>query len=491
MNMNSRTKKYLNKDALSRYPQEFQTTIWKHLGEAYGIGVTKVLFLAMFAVLLREANSPTPIAIAVLFVAVWTKITEKKTTQETVILFMWKVPLFLLSLLWEIISSLRLFFFRLIRILSSSFQAPGFETPVSLVTDEKELFSGDSSSITVAHFSDLHITNSRLTPTTEGAASPNQTFKNLIARNIHTLKQCDLVVFTGDITDSGQVEEWNNFIDAVHPLVELDVRLVITPGNHDLNRTSSRQKLIAEKAWSPARAVRLLRFIKAFAIIDGRSIMRSGLETLRLFTDTPRYRAVQEVIDNWTPYNKNSWTECVKHAEVVEKSAFPLFGYADKKVAYAIFNSNAKTGSILNNALGEITVDQLTSFGNARNHWMAPTNDFNLVFMHHHPAKTVPPRTKSFFKLIYSRFLQSSMMTLLNSQEVLSALKKIDNVVVFHGHKHLASRYMTSEGIPIVASHSSTLGCESGNIGPGFFIIQLARKNGRTEFAKEMYFEPC
>jgi hypothetical protein len=48
-----------------------------------------------------------------------------------------------------------------------------------------------------------------------------------------TLKEVDLLLLTGDITDAGQSEEWRQFFELMDPV--LLHKTIIIPGNHDLN----------------------------------------------------------------------------------------------------------------------------------------------------------------------------------------------------------------------------------------------------------------
>ena len=51
----------------------------------------------------------------------------------------------------------------------------------------------------------------------------------------HAARPLDLVLITGDMTDAGRSAEWAEFFDIVAGHPDLAERMLILPGNHDVN----------------------------------------------------------------------------------------------------------------------------------------------------------------------------------------------------------------------------------------------------------------
>lgn len=98
--------------------------------------------------------------------------------------------------------------------------------PVLKIQPEKRFARSlaTQSSITVAHISDLHVQDS----------VPNMFDGNVIALSQTGNVDADIIALTGDLTDKGSALSWQNFL-ALPQISCRDERLVIVPGNHDLN----------------------------------------------------------------------------------------------------------------------------------------------------------------------------------------------------------------------------------------------------------------
>jgi 3',5'-cyclic AMP phosphodiesterase CpdA len=88
----------------------------------------------------------------------------------------------------------------------------------------------------IIHLSDLHLTSDEEAQRTEprifGALTGmNRNFRELL--KAEELQKADLVVVTGDVTDTGDASAWQIFWNAVRA-EGLDGRILVVPGNHDV-----------------------------------------------------------------------------------------------------------------------------------------------------------------------------------------------------------------------------------------------------------------
>lgn len=121
----------------------------------------------------------------------------------------------------------------------------------------------------IAHLSDLHIPEgTRLTEKEEWRPES-------LARCISVLKTRDqkerfaAVVFSGDVTDTGHEKAWKIFRDTFK---DYESRIVLAPGNHDLNVIgygAASIFLVADQKHGEGRRLRMERFMSAAVEIMG------------------------------------------------------------------------------------------------------------------------------------------------------------------------------------------------------------------------------
>ena len=129
----------------------------------------------------------------------------------------------------------------------------------------------------IAHLSDIHIVGERYGFRIEsGRSGPrgNEQFKHVLARLevIHAEQPLDAILITGDMTDAGRSAEWAEFLDllASHPL--LASRVLVLPGNHDLNIPDRANPARLELPTSPNRRLRQLRALSVMCALQGRRV---------------------------------------------------------------------------------------------------------------------------------------------------------------------------------------------------------------------------
>ncbi len=89
----------------------------------------------------------------------------------------------------------------------------------------------------------------------------------------------DAVLITGDLTDAGRSAEWSELLDALRAHPRLLERILILPGNHDLNIVDRANPARLDLPTSPNRRLRRLRFLSAADVVQGervRLIDRAG-----------------------------------------------------------------------------------------------------------------------------------------------------------------------------------------------------------------------
>ena len=126
----------------------------------------------------------------------------------------------------------------------------------------------------VVHLSDVHVVGERYGFRIEsGRSGPrgNERLKLLLAEleAIHAKDPLDLVLISGDMTDAGTPAEWAEFLDAMAAHPNLAERVLILPGNHDLNIVDRANPARMDLPTSPNRRLRQLRILSAMDELQG------------------------------------------------------------------------------------------------------------------------------------------------------------------------------------------------------------------------------
>src|SRR5262249_12098512 len=89
---------------------------------------------------------------------------------------------------------------------------------------------------------------------------------------IHAATPLDRVLVTGDITDDGTRAEWLEFLRILRRSPELSGRVLLVPGNHDVNIVDRTNPGRFDIPWGSGPALRKLRVVLALDAIQGRSV---------------------------------------------------------------------------------------------------------------------------------------------------------------------------------------------------------------------------
>ncbi|WP_200899097.1 metallophosphoesterase family protein, partial [Cupriavidus pauculus] len=138
---------------------------------------------------------------------------------------------------------------------------------ISSRAEERAIFPKDNL-VKIVHASDLHITDSPAATTVEGKhLISQQTLTAVLAAIAEDAADCSAVLLTGDITDAGTSGAWKRLLDAVP--AEIRDKLILLPGNHDLNLQDRFLVRRAERLDSFGRRMRQVRMMCAMAEIMG------------------------------------------------------------------------------------------------------------------------------------------------------------------------------------------------------------------------------
>lgn len=320
----------------------------------------------------------------------------------------------------------------------------------------------------IAHLSDLHVMaeggilaeNPKRSVSIEGV---EKIFSSL-------LKMDDLsaVIVSGDLTDSGDVAAWNAILscDGVWKLAD---RIVIAPGNHDLNP-------IEIGFWSSllgfsdfqrnGQNLRALRYLQFANLLMGKRAEIICPYTQRLSTLSCVMARAQPDLIAWGKRSEVKGRlrkKSLTPRELLEK-CFPMrvsVGDNECKLlpSFFVWNSVSSTAWALLNAVGSIEDSQIQRASKL----IAACSESALVHvMHHQIAQPHPKHLVSPKKRTYKDRLTSGWTVLMRAIPAISWIESLgQKTLILHGHKH---KYFVAEIMDgqaaVVSAPSGTLGCE-------------------------------
>jgi 3',5'-cyclic AMP phosphodiesterase CpdA len=264
--------------------------------------------------------------------------------------------------------------------------------------------SGKPASLTIAHLSDLHLTaTDEGRRKQDGARHMNQNLARLLRHA--PIREADLVLITGDISDRGELAAWNVLWSSLREAgIDLS-KTVVIPGNHDaaclgLRRTRPHQEDLA--------------------------IVRAGLEKGRQRRRLPYLRT-----------------------------------FADGAIGvFAVDSVNAGNFNLIDNAVGRIGFNQLAALGDLlKENAEIPCK---LIALHHSPnipqsatSKRRGEKATPFWQRAALRLDRVDRVGL----RLLARLFEVKAVVHGHTHDNLDRRV---DGVRIIGTRESTVPLKSG-----------------------------
>jgi hypothetical protein len=314
----------------------------------------------------------------------------------------------------------------------------------------------------IAHLSDVHFVAEQYGFRIEcGRNGPrgNARFKDVMARleAIHSVRPFDLILISGDMTDAGRSTEWAEFLDAVarHPV--LAERMIVLPGNHDLNIVDRLNPARLDLPFSPGKRLRQMRALSIITAIQGQRVRvadpRSGKFDRTLAEAVAPYRRQIAAFSD-----SGSFRLSIGLGRVWDDQFPMIFPPAtDDGLGLAILNSNTEAHFSFTNALGVISTDQMTrltavirQFPRAR--W--------VVALHHHLVE---------YPTSMAALSERIGTALVNGSWFVRKLKPFAaRTVVMHGHRHIDWIGVCGK-LKIVSAPSPVMGAK--NEGTSYFLI--------------------
>jgi Calcineurin-like phosphoesterase len=283
----------------------------------------------------------------------------------------------------------------------------------------------------VAHLSDIHIVGERYGFRIEsgrGGPRGNERLKRAMARleDEHVARPLDLVLVTGDMTDAGRSAEWAEFFDIVASHPALAERMLILPGNHDVNIVDRSNPARLDLPFSPAKSLRKMRALSAIAAVGGDRLRATGAGGAEpgLTLDAalaPHREAIETFADQGGLRLSNRLAR-------LWDDIFPLIAppLEEDGLGVAILNSNADTNFSFTNALGLIGAGQARRLTAAFDRY--PKARW-IVALHHHLIE-YPMPVAAFSERVGTALVNGSWF-----QRVLKPYA--GRVLVMHGHRHI------------------------------------------------------
>jgi hypothetical protein len=323
----------------------------------------------------------------------------------------------------------------------------------------------------IVHLSDIHVVGERYGFRIEsGRAGPrgNDRLNRLLALLdvIHATNPLDIILVTGDMTDAGRSAEWSELLDALTAHPRLAERILILPGNHDLNIVDRANPARLDLPTSPNRKLRRLRFLSAVDALHG--------ERVRLINQTGRCLA-GSLSEALNPHR----AEMAKFAEVgrprlsadlneLWAAVFPMVLPPDRAdgLGVILLNSNADTHFSFTNALGMISVEQVRGIEIAAAQY--PQARW-IIALHHHVIEY--PRMA---KVLSERIGTA----LVNGNWFVRRLRALGGrAVLMHGHRHI-DWIGKCAGLMIVSAPSPVMEATDGSSTYFYIHTLVAQTDG-------------
>lgn len=329
----------------------------------------------------------------------------------------------------------------------------------------------------VAHLSDLHTVGEQFGFRIESGRSGPQGNGQLV-RALRTLDEVaarepiDAILVTGDITDAGLSTEWAEFLAIAGSFPRLAQRMLLIPGNHDVNVVNRVNPAQFDLPTSPFKKLRKIRALSALNAIQGDKVhvvdrSKRQLGATLEQSITPYLAALTKFAESGRPR---------PHAMLEElwSSIFPMVmpPQRDDGVGVILMNSNADTHFSFTNALGMVSADQFSRVEIALSQF--PKAAF-IICIHHHIIE---------YPQAASAISERIGTALINGHWFLRRLQLFGGrIIVMHGHRHIDWLGQCGS-FPIVSGPSTVMG-ETANAWTHFYIHTLTMGGGsRLQLAR-------
>jgi len=354
--------------------------------------------------------------------------------------------------------------------------APAWSIGEAIAGAPRDLPPGPEGEATwrVAHLSDIHLVGEEFGFRLEcGRDGPrgNGRFEAAMQalESADARARLDLVLVTGDVTDAGRNAEWIAFADAIAAHPSLAARMLVLPGNHDVNIVDRADPARLELPTSPGPWIRRLRMLSAMAALQGDRVrvMEAGRRTLgptlnAYLEQDGRAAAMAAFLDD------GRLPRGAEHPRQVWQGAFPMTlpPETPEGLGVLLLDSNALTHFSFTNALGILAAEELHAAERVMREW--PRARW-LICLHHHLVEY--PRAGV-------KLADRIATALTNGSWVLSRLRRQKHrLVALHGHRHTD---WTGEvgGVRILSAPSPMMGPADPASSRAFWIQHFAPGEG-------------
>lgn len=284
----------------------------------------------------------------------------------------------------------------------------------------------------VAHLSDIHLVGDafgfRLECGRDGPRG-NERFDRVLAllEGEDAVQRLDVVLVTGDITDAARNAEFIAFEEALARHPSLRDRVLIIPGNHDVNIVDRANPSRLELPIAPGGPLRRLRFLSAMARLQGRRVRVVDHDSKRVGPTFDAWLAQDGRGATLARFMDDGGLRAGLSARATWNEAFPLIAPPPTPdgLGVVLLDSNAETHFSFTNALGILGMSQLRAAEAAMREW--PQARW-LVALHHHLVEYPRPGAS---------LAERIGTALVNGHWVLRRLRRhARRIVVLHGHRH-------------------------------------------------------
>ena len=319
----------------------------------------------------------------------------------------------------------------------------------------------------IAHLSDLHVVGERYGFRIEsgrGGPRGNDRVERIMTRleGIDRNQPLDFVLVSGDLTDAGLATEWAEFLDVLARHRALASRMVLVPGNHDLNIVDRANPARLDLPWSIGKRLRQMRTLSAIAAVQGDRV-RVVDPISGEFAHTLN-EALAPHRSSIAAFMENGGLRRSLRLRRLFDDQFPMILPPDTEqgLGIAILNSSDEAHFSFTNALGMISLEQERRLAAAA---AAYPHARWVIALHHHLVE-YPMREVAFSERVGTALVNGSWF-----------VRKLEpfasQTVVMHGHRHI-DWIGSCGGLKIISAPSPVMG------GPDdapthFYIHTLAR----------------
>jgi len=314
----------------------------------------------------------------------------------------------------------------------------------------------------IAHLSDLHVVGERYGFRIEsgrGGPRGNDRVERVMTRleAIHRAQPLDVLLVCGDLTDAGLATEWAEFLDVVsrHPV--LAARMVVVPGNHDLNVVDRANPARLDLPLSIGKRLRQMRTLSAIAAVQGNRVHVVAPVSGQIAGTLNEALALQR--SSIAAFMESGGVRRAARLRGVFDDHFPmiLLPETEEGLGIALLNSNAETHFSFTNALGMISTQRSRRLAAAL---AAYPQACWIIALHHHLIEYPMPDVE---------FSERVGTALVNGSWFVRKLAPFAaRTVVMHGHRHI-DWIGACGGLKIVSAPSPVL--EGPDCTPAHFYI--------------------